>query len=72
MLSCHLTFEHLLSTLRESVWRIGSVKKALVVDDKKENRRLVAEALVRYGFTDIIEAENGQLAVEQDQVQKLL
>ncbi len=41
------------------------MKKALVVDDKKENRRLVAEALVRYGFTDISEAENGQQAVEQ-------
>jgi AmiR/NasT family two-component response regulator len=40
------------------------VKKALVVDDKAENRRQVAEALVRYGFSDIIEAENGQQAVE--------
>jgi AmiR/NasT family two-component response regulator len=40
------------------------VKKALVVDDKAENRRQVVEALVRYGFTDIIEAENGQQAVE--------
>jgi two-component system, response regulator PdtaR len=64
MQSTDLTFAHLLSTLRESVWRIVSVKKALVVDDKKENRRQVAEALVRYGFTDIIEAENGQQAVE--------
>jgi response regulator NasT len=54
----------LLSTLKESVWRIGSVKKALVVDDKIENRRQVAEALMRYGFTDIVEAENGQQAVE--------
>jgi response regulator NasT len=54
----------LLSTLRESVWRIGFVKKALVVDDRKENRRQVAEALIRYGFTDIVEAENGQQAVE--------
>ncbi len=39
-------------------------KKALVVDDKIENRRQVAEALCRYGFTDIVEAENGQQAVE--------
>jgi len=40
------------------------VKKALVVDDKAENRRQVAEALKRYGFTDIVEAENGQQAVD--------
>jgi AmiR/NasT family two-component response regulator len=40
------------------------VKKALVVDDKAENRREVAEALVRYGFSDIIEAENGRQAVD--------
>ncbi len=40
------------------------MKKALVVDDKVENRRQVAEALVSYGFTDIIEAENGQQAVD--------
>ena len=40
------------------------MKNALVVDDKAENRRQVAEALVRYGFTDIMEAENGQQAVD--------
>jgi response regulator NasT len=51
-------------TPRESTWRIVSVKNALVVDDKAENRRQVVEALVRYGFTDIIEAENGQQAVD--------
>jgi response regulator NasT len=45
-------------------WRIFLVKKALVVDDKAENRREVAEALVRYGFSDIIEAENGRQAVD--------
>ena len=40
------------------------MKKALVVDDKAENRRKVAEALARYGFTDIIEAENGRQALQ--------
>jgi two-component system, response regulator PdtaR len=41
-----------------------AVKSVLVVDDKPEIRRSIADALIRYGFTDILEAENGQQAVD--------
>ena len=40
------------------------MKTALVVDDEPMIRRQVAETLVRYGFEEILEAENGQQAVE--------
>jgi len=40
------------------------MKIALVVDDEPLLRRQVAEALENYGFEQIIEAENGQQAVE--------
>jgi len=40
------------------------VKSVLVVDDKPEIRRSIADALIRYGFTHILEAENGRQAVD--------
>ncbi len=40
------------------------MKIALVVDDEPLLRRQVAEALENYGFDQILEAENGQQAVE--------
>lgn len=40
------------------------MKIALVVDDEPLIRRQVAETLVRYGFEEIVEAENGQQAVQ--------
>lgn len=40
------------------------MKKALVVDDEPLIRRQVAEILTKYGFDEIIEAENGQQAVD--------
>ncbi len=40
------------------------MKTALVVDDKAENRHQVVKALEGYGFTHILEAENGQQAVD--------
>jgi response regulator NasT len=49
-----------------------SVKSVLVVDDKPEIRRRVAEALIKYGFTDILEAENGQQAIDMAQAHKPL
>jgi response regulator NasT len=49
-----------------------SVKSVLVVDDKPEIRRRVADALIKYGFTEIIEAENGQQAIDMAQANKPL
>lgn len=40
------------------------MKKALIVDDEPLLRRQVAEALSTYGFDQLVEAENGQQAVE--------
>ncbi len=40
------------------------MKLALVVDDEPLIRRQVAETLSNYGFDEIVEAENGQQAVE--------
>lgn len=48
------------------------MKSVLVVDDKPEIRRRVAEALLKYGFTDILEAENGQQAIDMAQAHKPL
>lgn len=39
--------------------------KILIVDSDKLVRKLVTEALVKHGFTDIIEATNGFEAVKQ-------
>jgi len=40
------------------------MKKALIVDDEPLIRRQVAETLIDYGFDEILEAENGQQAVD--------
>ncbi len=40
------------------------MKRALVVDDEPLIRHQVAEALKNYGFDEILEAENGQQAVD--------
>jgi len=40
------------------------MKTALVVDDEPLLRRMVAETLLLYGFDQILEAENGQQAVD--------
>jgi response regulator NasT len=40
------------------------MKTALVVDDEPLIRRQVAETLTKYGFEEILEAENGKQAVD--------
>jgi len=40
------------------------MKTALVVDDEPLLRQMVAETLLQYGFDQILEAENGQQAVD--------
>ena len=40
------------------------MRTALVVDDEPMIRRQVAETLVRYGFDEILEAENGKEALD--------
>jgi len=40
------------------------MKKALIVDDEPLMRRQVREVLEAYGFDQLVEAENGQQAVE--------
>lgn len=40
------------------------MRKALIVDDEPMIRRQVAEILGKYGFTELLEAGNGRLAVE--------
>jgi len=48
------------------------MKTALVVDDEPMIRRQVAETLVRYGFDEILEAENGKEAVDMATARKPL
>lgn len=48
------------------------MKTALVVDDEPMIRRQVAETLTRYGFDAIVEAANGQEAVDIALVRKPL
>jgi response regulator NasT len=48
------------------------MRTALVVDDEPMIRRQVAETLIRYGFEEIIEAENGKEAVDLAAVRKPL
>lgn len=48
------------------------MKTALVVDDEPLIRRQVAETLTRYGFDEIIEAENGREAIDTAMVRKPL
>ncbi|WP_236718910.1 response regulator [Syntrophotalea acetylenica] len=43
------------------------MKSVLVVDDKPDIRSRLAESLMKYGFTDILEAENGQQAIDMTQ-----
>jgi len=43
---------------------MSPMRTALVVDDAPLIRRQVAETLLRYGFEEILEAENGQQAVD--------
>jgi len=40
------------------------MKTALVVDDEPLIRRQVAETLTKYGFEEILEAQNGKQAVD--------
>jgi len=40
------------------------MRRALVVDDEPLLRRQVAEIVAGYGFDEILEAENGEQAVE--------
>ncbi len=48
------------------------MKKALIVDDEPLLRRQVAEALASYGFDRLVEAENGEQAVELARIEKPL
>jgi len=48
------------------------MKAALVVDDEPLLRKQVAEALIKYGFEKVYEAENGQQAVDMAQAHKPL
>lgn len=48
------------------------MRTALVVDDEPLIRRQVAETLTRYGFEEIVEAANGQEAVDTALVRKPL
>jgi AmiR/NasT family two-component response regulator len=48
------------------------MKTALVVDDEPLLRRQVAETLARYGFDEILEASNGQEAIDLATLRKPL
>jgi len=48
------------------------MKKALIVDDEPLLRRQVADALSSFGFDQLVEAENGQQAVEMARSEKPL
>ena len=50
---------------------MGSNTKVLVVDDSSSMRRIVKRALKRLGFTDILEAEDGSVALEDLRKEKV-
>ncbi len=46
-------------------WERQRMKKILVVDDASFMRLMIKQVLSRYGYADVVEAENGEVAVKK-------
>jgi response regulator NasT len=62
--SCAETGSFKTTLSQNPLTEVQTVKSVLVADDKPEIRRRVADAMLHYGFNEILEAENGQQAVD--------